>query len=121
MMLLVIGKQREIAILKSMGMRSPGVARVFHVAGALIGAFGIGCGLGVGTMVVAVLRRYNYQLDPHVYLIDQLPVKVNADEVVMTAFITLAICFLAVLAAHGAQLLNVDFTSPFNPAFRPKT
>jgi lipoprotein-releasing system permease protein len=110
MMLLVIGKQREIAILKSMGMRSHGVARVFHVAGALIGVFGIGCGLTAGMMVVSVLRRYKYQLDPHVYLIDQLPVKINPDEVVMTAFITLAICFLATLppALRAARLAPVE-------------
>jgi lipoprotein-releasing system permease protein len=110
MMLLVIGKQREIAILKSMGMRSAGVARVFHVAGGLIGGMGIACGLGVGATVIAVLRRYKYQLDPHVYLIDQLPVKVNSDEVVMTACITLAICFLATLppALRAARLAPVE-------------
>jgi lipoprotein-releasing system permease protein len=110
MTLLVIGKTKEIAILKSMGMRSAGVARVFHVAGGLIGGIGLALGLGVGATVVAVLRRYNYQLDPHVYLIDQLPVKVNLDEVVMTACITLAVCFLATLqpALKAARLTPVE-------------
>ncbi len=110
MTLLVISKQREIAILKSMGMRSAGVARLFHVAGGLIGGIGIASGLAVGTAVVAVLQRYNYQLDPHVYLIDKLPVKVNSDEVIMTACITLAICFLATLppALKAARLPPVE-------------
>jgi lipoprotein-releasing system permease protein len=110
MTLLVLGKQREIAILKSMGMAAAGVARTFQAAGQVMGAVGIACGLGAGTSVVAVLRRFNYQLDPHVYMIDQLPVKVNADEVLLTVLITCAICTLATLypALAAARLTPVD-------------
>jgi lipoprotein-releasing system permease protein len=110
MTMLVIGKAKEIAILKSMGMRSVGVARVFCTAGVLIGVIGTACGLVVGLTTIAILRRYNYQLDPHVYLIDQLPVKVNVDELVMTACITLAICLVATLypAIRAARLPPVE-------------
>ena len=110
MTMMVIGKAKEIAILKSMGMRSAGVARVFQAAGLVMGAIGISFGLAVGLTTIAILRRYNYQLDPHVYLIDQLPVKVNSDEVIMTACITLAICFLATLypALKAARLPPVE-------------
>jgi lipoprotein-releasing system permease protein len=43
-------------------------------------------------------------------LIDRLPVKVNVDELVMTACITLAICLLATLypAIKAARLPPVD-------------
>jgi lipoprotein-releasing system permease protein len=110
MTMLVIGKAKEIAILKSMGMRATGVARVFQAAGLFIGLIGTGCGLAVGLTTIAVLRRYDYQLDPHVYLIDRLPVKVNPDELVMTACITLAICLLATLypAIKAARLPPID-------------
>jgi len=110
MTMMVIGKAKEIAILKSMGMRGTGVARVFSAAGVLIGLIGTGCGLAVGLTTIAILRRYRYQLDPHVYLIDQLPVKVNVDELVMTACITLAICLLATLypAIKAARLPPVE-------------
>jgi lipoprotein-releasing system permease protein len=110
MTMLVIGKSKEIAILKSMGMRSAGVARVFQTAGLLIGLIGTGCGLAIGLTTIAILRRYDYQLDPHVYLIDRLPVKVNPDELVMTACITLAICLLATLypAIKAARLPPVE-------------
>ncbi len=110
MTMLVIGKAKEIAILKSMGMRSAGVARVFQAAGLLIGVLGTACGLAIGLTTIAILRRYDYQLDPHVYLIDRLPVKVNLDEVVMTACITLAICLLATLypAIKAARLPPVE-------------
>jgi lipoprotein-releasing system permease protein len=110
MTMLVIGKAKEIAILKSMGMRSTGVARVFQVTGLVIGAIGTGCGLAVGLVTIAILGRYRYQLDPHIYLIDQLPVKVNLDELVMTTCITLAICLLATLypAIRAARMPPVD-------------
>ena len=110
MTMLVIGKAKEIAILKSMGMRSPGVARVFQTAGLIIGLVGTASGIGVGMTTIAILRRYKYALDPHVYLIDQLPVKVNLDEVVMTACITLAICLLATLypAVKAGRLPPVE-------------
>ena len=110
MTMLVIGKAQEIAILKSMGMRAAGVARVFQTAGVLIGLIGTACGLAIGLTTIAVLRRYDYQLDPHVYLIDRLPVKVNVDELVLTACITLAICLLATLhpALRAARLPPVE-------------
>lgn len=110
MTMMVIGKAKEIAILKSMGMRSSGVARVFQTAGLAMGCIGITFGMSVGLTAIAILRRYNYQLDPHVYLIDQLPVKVNLDEMVMTACITLVICFLATLypALKAARLPPVE-------------
>ncbi len=110
MTMLVIGKSHEIAILKAMGMRSASVARVFQSAGLLIGLIGTGCGLAIGLTTIAVLRRYDYKLDPHVYLIDRLPVKVNVDELVMTACITLAICLLATLypASKAARLPPVE-------------
>jgi lipoprotein-releasing system permease protein len=110
MTMLVIGKAKEIAILKSMGMRSSGIARVFQLAGLAMGAVGTGCGLAIGLITIAILRRYDYALDPHVYLIDHLPVKLNPDELLLTACITLAICFLATLypALKAARLPPVE-------------
>jgi lipoprotein-releasing system permease protein len=110
MTLLVLGKQREIAILKSMGMRSAGVARTFQVAGQWMGAMGIASGLAAGASVIGVLRRFHYQLDPRVYMIDSLPVKVNPDEVLLTVAVTWSICTLATLypALRAAKLAPVD-------------
>jgi lipoprotein-releasing system permease protein len=110
MILLVLGKQREIAILKSMGMPSIGVAWTFQAAGQLMGALGIACGLVLSTSVIAVLRRFNYQLDPRVYMIDQLPVRVNPDEVLLTVIITWLICTTATIypVFVAARLSPVD-------------
>jgi lipoprotein-releasing system permease protein len=95
--MLVIDKTREIAILKSLGMRSGGVARVFQTAGMTIGALGTVAGLLLGLAICFLLSRYGYRLDPRVYLIDRLPVKVHPDELGITAAVTLAICFIATI------------------------
>jgi lipoprotein-releasing system permease protein len=108
--MLVIDKTKEIAILKSMGMRAGGVARVFQIAGLTIGLCGTVAGLGVGLLVCEVVSRYGYALDPKVYLIDRLPVNVNLDELVLTAAITLGICFVATVypSLKAATLRPVD-------------
>ena len=64
----------------------------------------------LGLLTIAILRRYDYKLDPHVYLIDRLPVQVNFDEMVLTVCITLAISLLATLypAIKAARLPPVE-------------
>lgn len=108
--MLVVDKTKEIAILKSMGMRSAGVARLFQVAGLTIGGVGIVCGLGLGLLVCLAVERYGYRLDPRVYLIDKLPVQLSLQELMLTAAITLGICFLATLypALKAARLEPVE-------------
>ena len=60
--------------------------------------------------VASLADRYEPFIAWHVYLIDHLPVKLNVDEVVMTAAITLAICLLATVypALRAARLPPVD-------------
>ena len=108
--MLVIDKSREIAILKSLGMRSSGVARLFQTVGMTIGALGTGAGLLIGLAVCKLIERYGYHLDPRVYLIDRLPVQVHGEELQLTAAVTLAICFLATIypSLRAASLPPVE-------------
>ena len=108
--MLVIDKTREIAILKSMGLPPGGAARIFQVAGLSIGLIGAVFGLGLGLLLCAVVARYGYALDPHVYLIDKLPVQVSAVEIVYVVVITFVICFFATLypSRRAASLEPVD-------------
>jgi lipoprotein-releasing system permease protein len=108
--MLVVDKTREVAILKSMGLPPAGAARIFQVAGLSIGAIGAVAGLGLGLLLCAVVARYGYALDPHVYLIDELPVRVSPVELGYTILITLVICFLATIypALRASRLEPVD-------------
>jgi lipoprotein-releasing system permease protein len=95
--MMVFDKTKEIAILKSMGGSSSGVARVFQVVGLTIGGVGTTVGIALGLLLCTVVSRYGYPLDPKVYLIDQLPIRVNPTEVVMVGIITMVISALATL------------------------
>jgi lipoprotein-releasing system permease protein len=110
MTMLVVEKTREIAILKSMGMSSARIARVFQVAGLTIGGVGVLAGVGLGLLCCAVVARYGYALDTRVYLIDKLPVDISVVEILVTVAATLAICFLATVypALKGASLRPAD-------------
>jgi lipoprotein-releasing system permease protein len=108
--MMVIDKTREIAILKSMGATSNGVARLFMVVGVSIGGVGTVFGLGIGLTLCEVVERYNYRLDPKVYLIDRLPISVSPVEVALVGGITMVISALATLlpAMRASRLLPVD-------------
>jgi lipoprotein-releasing system permease protein len=95
--MMVLDKTKEIAILKSMGGTSRGVAGIFQVVGMTIGGIGTSLGLGLGIALCTVVAHYGYPLDPKVYLIDRLPFRVNPFEVALVGAITLVICFVATL------------------------
>jgi lipoprotein-releasing system permease protein len=108
--MIVLSKVREIAILKSMGARSSMVARIFVVGGTTVGAVGTGLGIAYGLLVCVLARLYGYPLDPKVYLIGQLPVRIAPIEVVAVAGATLSICLLATLypSLRASRLRAVD-------------
>ncbi|MBK8479716.1 MAG: ABC transporter permease [Proteobacteria bacterium] len=103
---LVIRKTREIAILKSLGMTSTGVARVFQGAGLIVWAAGTTLGLSWGYLGGLLLRRYGFQLDPRVYLLSELPVRMVPLEFALTAVFALLVCLLATVypAVRAARL-----------------
>ena len=95
--MIVLSKVPEIAIMKSMGARAAMVARVFIVGGTTVGAIGTALGIVYGLLICLLAHAYGYALDPKVYLIGKLPVRIAPVEVVAVAGATLIICFLATL------------------------
>jgi lipoprotein-releasing system permease protein len=110
LMLIILAKVREIAILNSMGARSRSILRIFLVAGSFVGFAGTSLGILFGLGVCGLARLYGYPLDPKVYLISQLPVEVSGVELLFVAGATQLICFLATLypAARASRLKVVD-------------
>ncbi len=108
--MMVFDKTKEIAILKSMGGSSGGVARIFQVVGLTIGGVGTTLGVALGLLLCSVVSRYGYPLDPKVYLIDQLPIRVNPAEVVFVGIFSMLISAVATLypAFKAASLAPVE-------------
>ncbi len=110
LIMIVIEKKREIAILKAMGATDQTVLGVFMVQGVVIGVIGTAIGLLLGGGVVGYLARYEFELDPKVYLIDHVPVVVSPTEFLITIVVALLICSVATLVPSwwAARMLPVD-------------
>jgi len=110
LIMLVLEKKREIAILKAMGARDSGILSIFLVQGVVIGLVGTAIGLLLGGAVTAYLSIYAFPLDPKVYLIDHLPVRVSAAEFINTVLIAIGICTTAGLVPSywAARLLPAE-------------
>ena len=110
LIMIVLEKKREIAILKAMGARDSHVLAVFMVQGMVIGLLGTVIGLALGGGVCLLLEAHPFPLDPHVYLIDHLPVQTSAYEFLWTILIALGICVIATLVPSwwAARLLPAD-------------
>lgn len=110
LIMVVLEKKREIAILKAMGATDSTILGVFVVQGVVIGVIGTAIGLLLGGALVTYLSVFEFPLDPKVYLIDHLPVVVDGSEFVITALVALAICTLSTIAPStwAARMLPVD-------------
>jgi lipoprotein-releasing system permease protein len=110
LMLIVLSKVREIAILASMGARATTLLRVFLAAGTFVGFAGTGLGILYGLAICGLAGLYGYPLDPKVYLIARLPVQISVREILLVAASTQLICFVATLypAVRAARLRVVD-------------
>jgi lipoprotein-releasing system permease protein len=114
LIMIVLEKRREVAILKAMGARDSAVLQVFMIQGAAIGLVGTFIGLCLGGAVCLYLNVFQFPLDPKVYLINHLPVRVSPTEFLVTIAIALAICVTATLIPSywAARLLPADGIRP---------
>jgi lipoprotein-releasing system permease protein len=110
LVMMVFDKRREIAILKSMGATHGGIARVFLHVGTVIGVVGIAIGLAIGLGVCLLLREVGWPLDPKVYLIDHLPVRLELMDFAISAVVAFIICLLAAIlpSLSASRLRPVD-------------
>lgn len=110
LVMLVAEKTREIGILRSMGLTSGGIVRVFLYQGAAIGVVGTVVGLVLGGGVAWLLERYPYRLPGDVYFVDQLPVLVDPVDVTLIAVASVLISFLATIypARQAGSLTPVE-------------
>jgi len=94
----VIEKGKDIAILKSMGATPAQIRRVFVFGGFLIGSVGTLLGVILGWGTCLALERYKFiPLPSSVYYIDTLPVEVDPALVGLIAAAAMAISVLATL------------------------
>jgi lipoprotein-releasing system permease protein len=106
LMMVVIDKQKDIAILRTYGLDARSVARIFIVQGAVIGLVGALLGVGLGLLLafnVDVVmpwleRTFNFQIMPgDVFYVTALPSEVQLFDVVFVPVAAFALAILATL------------------------
>ncbi|RYE74624.1 MAG: ABC transporter permease, partial [Myxococcales bacterium] len=110
LIMVVLDKKKEIAVLKAMGATDGAILRVFLYQGSIIGGLGTLFGLGLGLVVCKGLLVYGFKLDPKVYFISRLPVNVRPSEFLLTGLIAVIICLLATVAPalYAARMRPAD-------------
>ena len=82
LIMLVMEKTKDIAILKSMGATRRSIMKIFMLEGIIIGAIGTVLGLGLGFLLTSILKKYEFiKLPSDVYYISTLPVKIESLDV----------------------------------------
>jgi lipoprotein-releasing system permease protein len=98
LILLVMEKTRDIAILRTMGAPAAVVRRIFVLQGLTIGLIGTIGGTILGLVVCFVADRYRLiKMPADVYQIDHLPFRVQPLDVTVVVVAAVAVCLVATL------------------------
>jgi lipoprotein-releasing system permease protein len=111
LVLLVMEKSPDIAILKTMGASARSVMAVFMIQGLVIGAVGTFIGASAGYAVATVLDRYQLIRVPmDVYQIAYVPFVIEWADLAVVVACAVIICFLATIypSRQAARLDPVD-------------
>ncbi len=96
LVMLVMEKGRDIAILKTMGASRVSIRRIFMLQGLIIGLVGTSIGAAGGYALSTVADRYRLiRLDMEVYQIAHVPFTIEAVDFILVIVSALLVCFLA--------------------------
>ena len=98
LILLVMEKSRDIAILKTMGSSAASIRRIFMFQGLVIGLIGTVGGAALGTLTIYLADKYKLVRVPiDVYQISYVPFRLEALDFTIVVLSAIVICFLATI------------------------
>ena len=98
LVMVVMEKTKDIAILKSMGATSASIMKIFFLQGLVIATAGTSLGVTGGLALCELLSRYQFiELPSNVYPMTTLPIKVLPMDVTIIAVSSIVITLLATL------------------------
>jgi lipoprotein-releasing system permease protein len=98
LVMMVMEKYRDIAILMSMGARDMQIRRIFWAQGVLIGMVGSAIGLIVGYSICYYANTYHWvHLDPTVYALSFVPFEPRWVDGIWIAALAILVSFLATI------------------------
>ncbi|MCF8053709.1 MAG: lipoprotein-releasing ABC transporter permease subunit [Deltaproteobacteria bacterium] len=119
LIMVVMEKSRDIAILKSIGATAQSITRIFVLQGLIIGSSGLalGCGLGllvagnINTAAKLLEKLFGIEVFPgDIYYFSQIPAKIALNDLLIIIIGTMVICLLATIypSRRAAKLDPVE-------------
>ena len=98
LIMLVIEKNKDIAILKAMGAKDGSIRRIFMMQGIVIGLTGTIVGELLGLLTCWVLANFDViDIPPGVYVGNRISVSVEIWQISLIALVSFLICFLVTI------------------------
>jgi len=98
LVMLVMEKHRDVAILMSMGARRQQIQRIFLLQGLIIGGAGCLLGLAAGYTITTLFNRYHWlKLDEQIYAISYVPFQSHWTDGIWVTALALLMSLLATL------------------------
>ena len=98
LVMVVMERRKEIAILRAMGAVAASVASVFLIQGAVLGVVGTVVGDGTGFVISYLIGKYNLiHLPADMFMVSNVPVQLNPWNFIAVAVATIALCLLAAI------------------------
>lgn len=111
LIMVVMEKRKDIAVLKSLGATAHSISRIFVYKGLTIGILGTMVGSFLGLTGCWVLQKYQFiELPKDVFYVSTLPVKMYPENFVIVALASMLICLLATIypSRQAARLAPAD-------------
>jgi len=111
LIMVVMEKRRDIAVLRSMGASRGSVWRIFLLKGCVIGVAGTLLGSVLGYGVCLLIQEYQFiELPKDVFLVSTVPVKISGLYFALVSLVSFLICLLASIypARQAAKLDPVE-------------
>jgi lipoprotein-releasing system permease protein len=98
LVLLVMEKSRDIAILKTMGASARSIMVIFMLQGVVIGAAGTLSGAALGRVLIYILDRYKLvRIPADVYSVSYIPFRIDTGDFLFVLAAAFLICFVATI------------------------
>ena len=98
LIMMVMEKTKDIAVLMSLGTKKKQIRRVFIAQGVLIGVIGTAIGLALGYAISWAGGHYHFiSLSPEVYSIDYVPFAPRLSDGIIVALVSIGISFVATI------------------------
>ena len=98
LVMVVMERRKEIAILRAMGARAGSVAAIFLTEGAVLGVVGTVLGTGAGFLTSWAIGKYHLiKLPADMFMISYVPVRIYPLNFLMVAAASMLLCVVAAL------------------------